>query len=96
MAITVDYSARFQAGTMLKKSGTYGNTIDRIGIVSGHGRTIIGFPITKDANEIVTSITFNITKKLVNATTSHENNYSWFIGMLDEKMETTDTVAIGD
>ena len=46
MAITIDYSARFQAGTMLKKSGTYGNTIDRIGIVSGHGRTIIGFPIT--------------------------------------------------
>lgn len=95
MAVTIDYAARFQAGTLLRKSGSYGNTVDQCGLRAS-GRLITAFPIYKGSNEIVNSLTFKITKNYGSANSGNGANFSWFIGLLDQKLETTDTVAVGD
>lgn len=91
MAVTIDYSARFPASTL---TNAYGVQTTEVGI-RANGRQILGFPITKAADDIVTSLTFTITKTYGSSYTDTVN-YFWYIGLLDERLETTNTNAVGN
>ena len=91
MAVTIDYSARFPASTL---TNSYGVQTTEVGI-RANGRQILGFPITKAADDIVTSLTFTITKTYGSSYTDTVN-YFWYIGLLDERLETTSTNAVGN
>ena len=92
MSVTIDFTNRFPASTL---TNGYGVQTTEVGI-RANGRQILGFPITKAANEIVTSLTFTFTQGYGSANSGNVANFCWYVGLLNERLETTSSNAVGN
>ena len=91
MALNLDFSKSFIANNFAYKTDSE-SLKNSIGVVSADGYYITGIPITKAANDRISSITFSLSVKQ-NRAGFPTAGYSYFICLLDEKYEATSSKA---